>query len=279
MKFSFFTYVCNPLKTNKIHISIRMKNITLISDWKLRDPYVAMFKGQLLKAIPDANIIDISHAIECFNVAQTAFILKNSYSSFPENTIHIILTGTSLSHKSMPVVVKFDNQFFIGEDNGIFSLMFGDDDQPEAFVYNQTDENSNILDKCILMAKAILSDKLKKVVDPYPQWVKKLQFMPDHNEQNRLITGQIAYIDSCCNAITNIPIDMFRKIVKGGSFTVNFSMSKHIKVTHYQDFYNPNEHEVYMIGNRLGFLELTINRGHLAVLADLNVGDKIEIRY
>ena len=64
-----------------------MKTITLISDWKLRDPYVAMFKGQLLKAVPDANIIDITHAIDSFSIEQTAFILKNSYSSFPEQSL------------------------------------------------------------------------------------------------------------------------------------------------------------------------------------------------
>ena len=82
-----------------------MKNITLISNWKLRDPYVAMFKGQLWKAIPDANIIDITHAVDGFSVEQTAFILKNSYKSFPEQTLHIILTGTTMSHTSMPVMV------------------------------------------------------------------------------------------------------------------------------------------------------------------------------
>lgn len=271
-------YVCNSLKIHIVYTIILMKNITLISDWKLRDPYVAMFKGQLLKVIPDANIIDITHAIESFSINQTAFILKNSYTSFPEGTVHIILTGTSLSHQSMPVLVKYDNHYFIGEDNGVFSLMF-DENPQEAYIFNQTDEKTNILDKCILLANALFSKKLKSVTDSYPQWVKKLPFLPDHDSQNRLIKGQITYIDTCCNAITNISVEMFLKIVKNGSFTVNFSSSRNIKVTHYQDFYDPNEREVYMIGNRLGFLELTINQGHLAVLADLHVGDTIEIQY
>ena len=33
-----------------------MNTITLISDWHLRDPYLAIFKGQILSAMPETNI-------------------------------------------------------------------------------------------------------------------------------------------------------------------------------------------------------------------------------
>ena len=42
--------------------------ITLISDWRLRDPYVAMFKGALLSESPEANLLDITHYVDVFNL-------------------------------------------------------------------------------------------------------------------------------------------------------------------------------------------------------------------
>ena len=100
-----------------------MKVITLTSDWTLQEPYVGMFKGQLLTRFPDVNIVDITHAIELGNVNQTAFLLRSAFRSFPEGTVHFVLTGASVYLLAQPVVLFIDGHFFIGEDTGIFSLL------------------------------------------------------------------------------------------------------------------------------------------------------------
>ena len=256
-----------------------MKNITLISNWKLRDPYVAMFKGRLWKAIPDARIIDITHAIDESIIEQTSFILKTSYQSFPEGTLHIILTGNTLSHTSMPVMVEYNHHYFMGEDNGVFSLMFGDEPALNAVELNLPDEQTTVLDKCILMAQLHFEGQLKEKTVAYTNFVRKIQFSPEHDTLNRVITGQITYIDTRCNAITNIPVAMFKEAVKNGNFSVSLSSTRHITINRYHNFYNPKEEEIYIMGNPLGYLELTLNSGYIAVLADLKIGDKIEIRY
>ena len=47
--------------------------ITLLSDWRLRDPYVAMLKGELLKTLPDAQIVDITHYVDKFDLIHPGF--------------------------------------------------------------------------------------------------------------------------------------------------------------------------------------------------------------
>lgn len=256
-----------------------MKNITLISDWKLRDPYVAMFKGLLWKEIPDANIIDITHAIEVSSMEQTAFILKSSYLSFPSQTLHIILTGNTLSRTSKPVMVEYDQHFFMGEDNGVFSLLFGDESAPKAIELEMEEAKGNVLDKCVTMAQLHFAGKLQKHSKPYPGFVRKIQAGPEHDTLNRVIVGHVAYIDTACNAITDIPAEMFRKAVKKGNFSLMLSSTKHLTVTRFHDFYDPKEEEVYVLSNRLGYMELTLNNSRIAVLADLHIGDKVEIHY
>lgn len=256
-----------------------MNNITLISDWKLRDPYVSMLKGQLWKAIPDANIIDITHAIDAFSIEQTAFILKSSYKSFPENTLHLVLTGITLSHESMPVLVEYDHHFFLGEDRGVFSLMFGDSPEIKAMTLNMPDESSSVLDKCVQMAQLHFANQLADKTVPCENLVRKIKMEAENDTVNRVITGHVAYIDTCCNAVTDIPVKMFKDAVKKGNFSLMLSSTKHITITHFQEFYNPKEEEVYVLSNRLGYMEVTLNNSRIAVLADLHIGDKVEIRY
>jgi len=71
-----------------------MHIITLTSDWKEYDFYVASLKGKLLSICPEATLVDITHSIKPFNTAEAAFVLKNSYPHFPDNTIHIIAVNS-----------------------------------------------------------------------------------------------------------------------------------------------------------------------------------------
>ena len=100
-----------------------MKIITLTSDWTLQEPYVGMLKGQLFSRFPDVNVVDITHSVEIGNVNQTAFLLRNAFHSFPEGSVHFILTGASAFLLAQPVAVNLNGHFFIGEDMGVFSLL------------------------------------------------------------------------------------------------------------------------------------------------------------
>ena len=69
-----------------------MSIITLTTDFGTKDHFVGAVKGAIYSELPDAKIVDITHHISPFNITETAYILKNSYKSFPEGTIHIIGT-------------------------------------------------------------------------------------------------------------------------------------------------------------------------------------------
>ena len=106
-----------------------MSIITLTTDLGLKDYYVAGIKGHILSQLPDANIVDISHEIPAFNISVAAFCLKNCYYDFPKGSIHIIGVSPEANEFTRHVVIKYQNHYFIGADNGIFSLLF--DEIPE----------------------------------------------------------------------------------------------------------------------------------------------------
>ena len=251
--------------------------ITLISDWKLRDPYIGIFKGQLLKVLPQVQIVDITHNLEQFNPSQTAFVMKNSFAFFPEKSLHIILSGLSFSSEAKPILLFHKGRFFLGEDSGIFSMMFGTENVAEVYQYNG-EMSLPLTEKLACMAQWVFQGNYKENTSPYP--VLKFQLSnlsePDYNEERKVISGKIAYIDSYCNAITNIPVSMFEAAGRK-TFTAFIRGTRSLKITRYHTFYDPKESEVFLVHNRLGFLEVTLYKGNIAALADIQAGNDIEI--
>src|SRR6185295_327980 len=124
-----------------------MPVITLTTDWGRRDHYVAAFKGGLISACPQAQIIDITHDVNHFDILQASFILKNCFEKFPTGTIHYIgLSTNSNAGKRNLLVIRHKEHYFIGFDNGTFFLTMGDLEKEiikiDARVINTADESS-----------------------------------------------------------------------------------------------------------------------------------------
>jgi S-adenosylmethionine hydrolase len=253
--------------------------ITLLSDWKLRDPYVGIFKGLLLKRLPDVKMVDITHNLESFNLSQTAFIAKNSYAFFPETSLHIMLSGLSFSNDTKPILLLYNDHFFLGEDSGVFSMMFPHENSWKAFQY-EGDMSLCVTEKLALMASWVFENSYLKNTTPYTDLKFQISNLSeaDYNAEQKTISGKIAYIDSCCNAVTNIPVAMFEAAGKK-PFTAIVSAARPLKITRCHTYYNPKEPELFFVYNQLGFLEITLFNGNISVLADLKVGNNIEIKF
>lgn len=251
--------------------------ITLISDWRLRDPYLAMFKGELLAALPDAHVLDITHQIDFFNLGQTAFLMKQSYRHFPEGSVHLILTNTSHTSDALPVVLHYDNHYFISEDNGIFFLMFGRKAALEGRQMKAGESNST-LSNMLKLTQAVLDGKENGITTEYNDFKRAFSAEPMNIIPERTIEGEIIYIDAVCNAVTNIPTQMFKDAVQGESFTAFVHSKTEWKIQKFHEKY-VQEDGIYFTNNALEHLEITMFQGDVAMLASMRVGDKVVVKY
>jgi S-adenosylmethionine hydrolase len=103
--------------------------IALLTDFGTEDGYVGAMKGKILSIAPEANIVDISHEIMPFNIRQAAFCLTNCYAYFPEKTVFIVVVDPGVGTARKGLMIQTTNHFFIGPDNGVFSLIY----EKEAF--------------------------------------------------------------------------------------------------------------------------------------------------
>ena len=103
-----------------------MAVITFTSDYGLVDHRVASVKGKILSLNEEVKIVDISHQIQAYNLLQAAYIVRNSYFSFPKGTVHIISVDSFFTKDRRYILYKADGHYFLAADNGILSLIFFD---------------------------------------------------------------------------------------------------------------------------------------------------------
>ena len=247
-----------------------MKVITLTSDWTLQEPYVGMLKGRLLSAFPDGNVLDVTHAIEIGNVNQTAFLLRNSFHSFPEGTVHFVLTGASAYLLAQPVVLYIDGHFFIGEDTGIFSLLSYGLSGGVARQYAA--EEGDFLQKMIRLTSWCFDGTWQEHTLEYTPQLR-IPFTANFIESQNMISGHIIYIDAYNNVLTNIPVSLFEEKVHEGRFTARIDT---FTITHLHRTYEPDT-EPYLIPNSLGVMEIATYKSRVSILAKWQKDTSVDV--
>jgi len=203
-----------------------MAIITLTSDWGDTDYYPAAVKGRILQDLPDAVVVDITHKIPRFNTREAAYVLRNAFKNFPVGTIHIIGVNTEESLEEPHLVVCYDGHYFIGADNGVFSLIFDKGKEPESIhtldiIQDSEKYTFSGLYRFAKAAVMLAQGKTPEMLGaPYPDINRKLDYEPSFNASG--IRGMVIHIDPYSNAVTNIPRDLFQRIVGNKPFTIYF---------------------------------------------------------
>jgi len=257
-----------------------MAIITLTTDLGDKDIYLAALKGSILKLLPNANIVDISNNVAVFNIQQAAFILKNSFYYFPDNTVHIIGVDTVNNDDTRYLAVKYKNHFFVGADNGIFSLMF--DETPDEIVEINIASDFKFLHfplaDVFVKAACHLANggKLTEVGLKTDDFEKKMNLQPVI--EKNLIRGVVIYIDSYQNVITNITKHFFNAVQDGRRFLLSFKRNE--TISHLSWHYNevPEGEKLCLFGIS-DHLEIAINKGNAAGLLGLALGDSVVIDF
>ena len=258
-----------------------MPIVTLISDWGYGDHYMGAVKGTLARLLPEANIIDITHEIALHDVVHASFVLRNSYPYFPENTIHIIGVDADATLERPHAVVKIDKQFFIGADNGIFSLI--SEKKPEQIIQLDIYQESNYFTFperdifCKAAAEIARGTSLSDLGQEMKN-VKQLQeFKPVINE-NR-ITAKVIHIDGYHNLITNLDYKTFQRVRKGRSFQIHFYDGQ-FTVNDISDTYSDvNEASILAVFGSEGYLEIALNKGKARELLGMDVDTPVIIDF
>ena len=258
-----------------------MSLITLISDWKNNDFYTGAIKGSILSLSPQVQLVDISHNINTFDIAQAAYILRNTYFHFPEETIHIICVENR-PFRNRYIAIKVCGHYFLSADTGIFGLIFDADvafksyeiDIPDKDLYPTFPELSVLAPAaCHLANKGQISELGPQIGDTNRQ----VPLMAVYEED--IINGRIIYIDSYGNAITNITKELFRKIRKDRSFRITVKNRHNVVTSISKSYYDVGVGDLLVIFNSDEQLEIALVNFNAAVTLSLDTDTYVRVQF
>lgn len=272
-----------------------MSIITLTSDYGLVDHRVGAIKGSILSLNPEAKIVDISHNIEPYDIQQAAYILKNVYPFFPKNSIHLVAVDSFYHKERKSLVYKVDGHYFVTVDNGIISLIFSTikpDEIYEITLNNRFDDVVNFTATDVLAPAAVhlFNGGLPEVIGRKFDQPKEV-IAPKAVYSDKIMVGQIIYIDNFGNAVSNISKKFFmEKAAVYPKFSIKFRNFKtSIIYNQYTDIVTDWSIEQKFHGkaaaifNDAGFIEITIYKGTkyngANSLLGISVGEKIYIEF
>jgi S-adenosylmethionine hydrolase len=254
-----------------------MPIVTLTTDFGWQDYYAALLKGAILCQSEHINLVDITHNVNNYDIVQAAFIFKNAWRAFPPKTIHLVSVNDYNAEKVSFIAMHYQDHYFIGPDNGLFSLVF--DEKPEQIVQlPYVEESSFPLKEVYARAIGHLAAgkpllELGEVQDGYEQ---RLTFQPVIGKSQ--IRGAVIHIDKYDNAILNIHRDLFERIGEGRDFALYFK--RHDPILHLAKHY----HDVPIGGiiclfNSANLLEIAVNKGKASTLLGLNIEDAVQVDF
>ncbi|MCJ8164682.1 SAM-dependent chlorinase/fluorinase [Pontibacter sp. E15-1] len=254
-----------------------MALITFTSDFGYTDHYVAAVKAKILSQEPQATIVDVSHAIEPYNIAHAQYVLGAVYADFPEGTVHLIAVDTHGSKQGRFHAARYKGHYFLLADNGLLSLLT--DGQPDAVVELKADlplmpfpAKDLLAQAAVYLAKGGELEVLGERTNQFQQLLSRQLRLNDH-----AITGHVIHVDRYGNLITNITSDSIDTIAHGRTFTIHFGRETICRI--FPNYNQTDDGDCCCIYNSQGQLCIGINKGHAAELLGLGFDSQVDVRF
>lgn len=254
--------------------------ITLTTDFGLQDYYVSAMKAVMLGIAPNVRFVDVSHEIPPQDIMAGAWVVRNSAFLYPPGTVHLVVVDPGVGTSRHAVALKIKDQYFVGPDNGIFSLLF-DEFEYEAYMLNNPkywrEGVSNTFHGRDIFAPvaAHLSNgvSLEETGEPIEELVTYHWAVPIADKDG--LQGWVVHIDRFGNLITNLSHDLIKDHLKNKNVKIYVGNTMLEKIVN--TFGDVEEGEPAAFIGSSGMLEIGINKGNASRMLSVDKGAQISI--
>ena len=254
--------------------------ITLTTDFGLSDQFAGVMKGVIAGIAPKARVIDISHEIAVYNIAEAAFVIAEAWPYFPKRTIHVVVVDPEVGTSRRPILAEAGGHFFIAPDNGVLSMVFDTAPHKVRVISNsklmrgqvsRTFHGRDVFAPAAAhLAKGAQPAAFgKRITDYVRVWLSK----PSRGENNTW-RGTILKVDRFGNLITNFSATEF-----DGIKTRPFELRAGAKRIHRLalNYAETGEGELFAIIGSSGYVEIATNQSSAASLVGCSAGAPVEL--
>jgi S-adenosylmethionine hydrolase len=258
--------------------------ITLTTDFGINDHFVGAMKGVILDIVPEAAVIDISHAVQAFDVLDGALAISQAYSYFPPRTVHVVVVDPGVGTTRRPILASSDGYHFVAPDNGVLSMVYAREEriqvrhitsdhyfrQPVSQTFHARDVFAPV---AAYLAKQVDSHKFGDEIEDYVRFAAP---KPKATGENRM-RAVVLKVDKFGNLITNVtPADVPALFsAKPAAFKIVVG-SREITAIH-SAYAEGAPGEVFGILGSMGYLEIVANRAAAAQITGAGKGSEVSI--
>ena len=257
--------------------------ITLTTDFGSNDHFVGAVKGVIVDIVPDAQIVDISHAVQAFDVLDGALTISQAYSYFPSGTVHVVVVDPGVGTARRPILASSDGHHFVAPDNGVLSMVYAREERirvrhitsehyfrvPVSNTFHARDIFAPV---AAWLAKQVDSDKFGDEIEDYVRFAAP---KPKAVAEDR-IRAVVLKVDRFGNLITNVTPEEVPAIFKpGAEFKITIGSKAFSEIR--QTFADGAPGELFGIIGSMGYLEIVANRAAAAQLTGVGKGAEVSI--
>ena len=254
--------------------------LTLTTDFGLSDHYVGTMKGVILGICPQAEMVDISHQVSPFEIAEGAWLIAQAYPYFPKKTVHLVVVDPGVGTSRRPIVMEAAGQYFVAPDNGVLAMVYTREKHKIRLISNQryfrkpvsqTFHGRDIFAPAAAhLAAGATPARLGKVIEDY----LRPSFDQPQRSGKRTWSGRILKIDRFGNIITNFHVSDFPDLERR-NFTMAIGPQQIGALA--RNYAEAGAGELFLIAGSSGYLEVSVNQGSAAKRIGCEAGAAAEL--
>lgn len=249
-----------------------MKRIALLTDFGMRDPYVAAMKG-VIAARTDSPVVDLTHDIAPYDVFGAAWFLRAVVRYWPAETIFVCVVDPGVGTARKIIALEQNGQIFLAPDHGLLSLILETGRRIVAVEKRALflPDNSNTFhgrDRFGPVAAALANGTALDDLGPAVPDIMRLQYDPP--SYGDVVRGTIVSVDRFGNLITDI--EMAR--VPFSRFALS---GRGITIDRLERTYAGAAPGAFLIVGSSGCIEISIANGSAAERLQMRRLERVEV--
>jgi len=259
----------------------KLNIVTLLTDFGLKNVYVAQMKGVIYSIAPQAKCVDITNCVPHQKVRVGSFILESSVDFFPKGTIHLGVVDPGVGTIRRGIVVVTSKNVFIGPDNGLLINVARKQGNFEVFEIT----NDSLFNETIsptFHGRDIFAPVAAHIVRgiPFNQIGRKIMdyvVLPDLKPKitDHIVEVDILFIDDFGNIITNLDAVTFHSFIKAASTCKVNIKEKSKQIPYISSYGYIAENQLLVTIGSAGYVEIALNKGNASNILGLSIDDTI----
>jgi len=240
--------------------------IAILTDFGVSGPYLGQMRAVLYSQMPGVDVVDLFPDLPACNVRASAFLLPAYTQFLPAASVCLCVVDPGVGTDRKALALLIDGRWFVGPDNGLFSVLIRRAQQVEAFeIHWRPERLSNSFHGRDLFAPvaARLAAGDTEGIEPISQDGLLLPAWPDE-------LAEVVYVDGYGNLVTGLRAGVVPK-------TAELEVQRQ-RCCYSRTFAEADPTQLFWYENSNGLVEIALNQGNAAAASGAHPGSNIQIK-